>query len=159
MEGAEYHLSQQYDKALSCYQNALKGFIELRKTDDEISVLRHIAEIKGTLYDVTGSEEAYKQALSLSRQTGKSDVQMEILKELWKIGKTIGDVQQAQAYAASIDSLVGATSDLQTKYTYYNQKAMRQETWDNTALRSNGTCVEKILQSVQIQNPYQPTNI
>lgn len=122
LEGAEYHLSQQYDKALAGYQNALKGFIELRKTDDEISVLRHIAEIKGTFYDVIGSENAYKQALYLSRQTGKSDAQMEILKELWKIGKTIGDVQQAQAYAASIDSLVDATSDLQTKYTYYNQK-------------------------------------
>lgn len=122
LEGAEYHLSQQYDKALACYQNALKGFIELRKTDDEISVLRHIAEIKGTLYDVIGSENAYKQALHLSRQTGKSDAQMEILKGLWKIGKTIGDVQQTQAYAASIDSLVDATSDLQTKYTYYNQK-------------------------------------
>lgn len=121
-EGAEYHLSQQYDKALACYQNALKGFIELGKTDDEISVLRHIAEIKEILYDVTGSENAYKQALYLSRQTGKPDVQMEILKELWKIGKTIGDVQQAQAYAASIDSLVDATSDLQTKYNYYNQK-------------------------------------
>lgn len=122
IEAAEYHLSQQYDKALACYQNALKGFMELGKTNDEISVLRHIAEIKGTLYDVIGSENAYKQALSLSRQTGKSDAQMEILKELWKIGKTIGDVQQAQAYAASIDSLVDATSDLQTKYTYYNQK-------------------------------------
>ena len=121
-EGAEYHLSQQYHKALACYQNALKGFIELRKTDDEISVLRHIAEIKGTLYDVIGSENAYKQALYLSRQTGKSDAQMKILKELWNIGKTIGDVQQAQAYAASIDSLVDATSDLKTKYTYYNQK-------------------------------------
>lgn len=121
-EAAEYHLSQQYDKALACYQNALKGFMELRKTDDEISVLRHIAEIKGTLYDGIGSENAYKQALYLSRQTGKSDAQMEILKELWKIGKTIGDVQQVQAYAASIDSLVDATSDLQTKYTYYNQK-------------------------------------
>lgn len=122
LEGAEYHLSQQYDKALACYQNALKGFMDLRKIDDEISVLRHIAEIKGTLYDVIGSEDAYKQALYLSRQTSKSDVQMEILKELWKVGKTIGDVQQAQAYAASIDSLVDATSDLQTKYTYYNQK-------------------------------------
>ena len=121
-EGAKYHLSQQYDKALACYQKALKGFIELRKTDDEISVLRHIAEIKGTLYDVIGSENAYKQALYLSRQTGKSDALMEILKELWKKRKTIGDVQQAQAYAASIDSLVDATSDLQTKYTYYNQK-------------------------------------
>ena len=122
LEGAEYHLSQQYDKALACYQNALKGFMELRKIDDEISVLRHIAEIKGTLYDVISSENAYKQALYLSRQTGKSDAQMEILKELWNIGKTIGDVQLAQAYAASIDSLVDATSDLQTKYTYYNQK-------------------------------------
>lgn len=122
LEGAECHLSQQYDKALACYQNALKGFIELRKTDDEISVLRHVAEIKGTLYDVIGSENAYKQALYLSRQTGKSNAQMEILKELWNIGKTIGDVQQAQAYAASIDSLVDATSDLQTKYTYYSQK-------------------------------------
>lgn len=122
LEGAEYHLSQLYDKALACYQNALKGFIELRKTDDEISVLRHIAEIKGTFYDVIGSVNAYKQALYLSRQTGKSDAQMENLKELWKIGKIIGDVQQAQAYAASIDSLVDATSDLQTKYTYYNQK-------------------------------------
>ena len=122
LEGAEYHLSQQYDKALTCYQNALKGFIELRKTDDEISVLRHIAEIKGTLYDVTGSEEAYKQALYLAKQYGKPDVQMEILKELWNIGNTIGNVQQVQTYAASIDSLVDATSDLQVKYTYYNQK-------------------------------------
>lgn len=121
-EGAKYHLSQQYDKALACYQKALKGFMELGKTNDEISVLRHIAEIKGTLYDVIGSENAYKQALSLSRQTGKSDVQMEILKELWNIGKTTGNVQLAQAYAASIDSLVDATSDLQTKFTYYNQK-------------------------------------
>ena len=122
LEGAEYHLSQQYDKALTCYQNALKGFIELRKTDDEISVLRHIAEIKGTRYDVTGSEEAYKQALYLAKQYGKPDVQMEILKELWNIGNTIGNVQQVQTYAASIDSLVDATSDLQAKYTYYNQK-------------------------------------
>lgn len=121
-EAAEYHLSQQYDKALTCYQNALKGYIELGKTDDEISVLRHIAEIKGGLYDVAGSEDAYKQALSLSRLIGKSDVQMEILKELWNIGNTIGNVQQAQNYAVSIDSLVDATSDLQTKYTYYNQK-------------------------------------
>lgn len=121
-EAAEYHLSQQYDKALECYQNALKDFIELGKTDDEVSVLQHIAEIKGILYDVAGSEDAYKQALSLSRQTGKPNVQMKILKELWNVGNTIGNVQQAQTYAASIDSLVDATSDLQTKYTYYNQK-------------------------------------
>lgn len=121
-EAVEYHLSQQYDKALACYQNALKGFIELRKTDDEISVLRHIAEIKGTLYDVAGSEDAYKQALALAKQIGKTNVQMEILKGLWNLGNTIGNIQQAQTYAASIDSLVDVTADLQTKFTYYNQK-------------------------------------
>ena len=121
-EAAEYHLSQQYDKALACYQNALKGFMELGKTNDEISVLRHIAEIKGTLYDVIGSENAYKQALYLAKQHGKPDVQMEILKELWNIGNTLSNVQQVQAYAASMDSLVEATYDLQTKYNYYNQK-------------------------------------
>ena len=121
-EGAEYQLSQQYDKALTCYQNALKGYQKLGKTKDEISVLRHIAEIKGTLYDVAGSEDAYKQALVLAKQIGKTDIQMEILKELWKLGNRIGNVQQAQTYAASIDSLVDVTADLQTKYTYYNQK-------------------------------------
>lgn len=121
-EGIENHQRQMYDEALACYQNALKGFQEQRRVTDEISVLKQIATIKGLLYDVVGSEDAYKKALYLSRQTGKSDALMEILKELWKIGKTIGDVQQAQAYAASIDSLVDATSDLQTKYTYYNQK-------------------------------------
>lgn len=121
-EGAEYYLSQQYDKALTCYQNALKGYRKLGKTKDEISVLRHIAEIKGILYDVAGSDAAYKQALVLAKQIGKTDVQMEILKELWKLGNRIGNVQQAQTYAASIDSLVDVTADLQTKYTYYNQK-------------------------------------
>ena len=121
-EGAEYHLSQQYDKALICYQNALNGFQELGKTDDIVSVLQHIAEIKEKLYDVVGSEIAYKQALSLARQTGKPDVQMAILKELYYLGKTIGNVQQVQTYTASMDSLMDASADLQTKYTYYNQK-------------------------------------
>lgn len=121
-EGAEYHLSQQYDKALICYQNALNGFQELGKTDDMVSVLQHIAEIKEKCYDVVGSETAYKQALSLARQTGKPDVQMAILKELYYLGKTIGNVQQVQTYTASMDSLMDASADLQTKYTYYNQK-------------------------------------
>lgn len=121
-EGVDYHLSQQYDKALTCYQNALKGYQKLGKTKDEVSVLKHIAEIKGTLYDVAGSEEAYKQALALAKQIGKTNVQMEILKGLWNLVNTIGNVQQAQTYAASIDSLVDVTADLQTKFTYYNQK-------------------------------------
>ena len=39
-DGAKYRLSQQYDKALTCYQKALKGYRKLGKTKDEISVLR-----------------------------------------------------------------------------------------------------------------------
>ena len=121
-EGIENHQRQMYDEALACYQNALKGFQEQRRVTDEISVLKQIATIKGLLYDVVGSEDAYKKALYLAKQYGKPNVQMEILKDLWNIGNTIGNVQQVQTYAASIDSLVDATSDLQTKYTYYNQK-------------------------------------
>ena len=121
-EGIENHQRQMYDEALACYQNALKGFQEQRKVTDEISVLKQIATIKGLLYDVVGSEDAYKKALYLAKQYGKSDVQMEILKELWYRRKTIGDVRQAQIYSASMDSLVEATYDLQTKYNYYNQK-------------------------------------
>lgn len=121
-EGIENHQRQMYDEALACYQNALKGFQEQRRVTDEISVLKQIATIRGLLYDVVGSEDAYKKALYLAKQYGKPDVQMEILKDLWNIGNTIGNVQQVQTYAASIDSLVDATSDLQTKYTYYNQK-------------------------------------
>lgn len=111
-----------YDEALACYQNALKGFQEQRRVTDEIFVLKQIATIKGLLYDVVGSEDAYKQALYLAKQYGKPDVQMEILKELWYRRKTIGDVRQAQIYSASMDSLVEATYDLQTKYNCYNQK-------------------------------------
>lgn len=121
-EGIENHQRQMLDEALACYQNALKGFQEQRRVTDEISVLKQIATIKGLLYDVVGSEDAYKQALYLAKQYGKPDVQMEILKELWNIGNTIGNVQQVQTYAASMDSLVEATYDLQTKYNYYNQK-------------------------------------
>ena len=121
-EAAEHHLAKSYDKALACYQNAMEGYQKLGKTDDEVSVLQHIAEIKASLYDGAGSEEAYKQAFALASQTGKTNVQMGVLRELWKIGKNIGDVRQAQVYAASMDSLVEATADLPTKYTYYNQK-------------------------------------
>ncbi len=121
-EGAEYHLSQMYDKALPCYQNALKGFQELGRMNDEIAVLKQIAAVKEALYDVDGSAEAYIQALSLARQTGKYDVQMQILRELWNIGKTTGDLQMARTYSNSMDSLVETGSDSMAKYYYYNQK-------------------------------------
>ena len=121
-EATEHHLAKHFDRALACYQIALEGFQRLGKTDNEVSTLQHIAEIKASLYDVAGSEEAYKQALALARQTGKADVQMGVLRELCNICRTIGDVRQAQAHAASMDSLMDATADLQTRFGYYNQK-------------------------------------
>lgn len=121
-EGAEYQISQKYDKALACFQHALKGFHELGKTKNEISVLKQIAVAKEGLWDMAGSEDAYKQALSLAKQIGKADVQMGILRELWALEKSKGDVRQTQVYAASMDSLIERSSDVQTKYNYYNQK-------------------------------------
>lgn len=68
-EAMEHHLAKHFDRALACYKIALEGFQRLGKTDNEVSTLQHIAEIKASLYDVAGSEEAYKQALALARQT------------------------------------------------------------------------------------------
>lgn len=121
-EGAECLISQKYDKALACFQHALKGFHELGKTKNEISVLKQIAVAKEGLWDMVGSEDAYKQALSLAKQIDKADAQMEILRELWALEKSKGDVRQTQIYAASMDSLIERSSDVQTKYSYYNQK-------------------------------------
>ena len=121
-EGVNHHLAQEYDEALECYQHAIYGYRELKNIKNELSVLKQIAAAKMACYDVFGSEETYHQALSLSKKIGDAGAQMDILKELWKIRNTIGDVQLAQKYAANMDSLIEATSDLQIKYSYYNQK-------------------------------------
>lgn len=121
-EGAEYELAQNFCDALRCYEFALKGYHELGKTKDELSMLQHVAYAKKSLYDFDGSVSAYKQALSMAKTRGDVGVQKKVLWKLRELENSIGNVKQAQAYAASIDSLSEVTSDLQVKYEYYNQK-------------------------------------
>lgn len=122
LEGASHHLSQEYRQAFTCYSHALKGYRQLGKSNQVTTVLMHMAEVEGALTDVAGAERTFKEALSLAKQSNQTNAHLQILKELWKIRNSMGDVRQAQIYAASMDSLVETTSDIKTKHNYYNQK-------------------------------------
>lgn len=122
LEGAQYSTMQKHEKALEAYNMALTGFRELGKQAEIIASLKRIASAKYNLYDITGSEKAYNEALALSRKEGDSSSQMEILQELWNQSSAIGNWEQANVYTTRMDSLNEVTADVETKFTYYNKK-------------------------------------
>ena len=121
-EGMVCAMSKQYQEALNCYQNSLLGFQKVGNVANEISVLKGIASVKNHLYDWKGSAEAYKQALTLARNTNKTTVQMEVLGELKNLEDAIGDTRQSHVYSAQMDSLVERSDSAQLKFNYYLQK-------------------------------------
>ena len=121
-EGTGYFVTQKYEEALKVFDTALAGFQELGKVKDIISTLKAIASTKYQLCDIKGADKAYHEALMLVRKTNDTSNQMEILQNLWNQNYSVGNLEQAKLYAASMDSLVENTSDPKAKYTYYNKK-------------------------------------
>lgn len=121
-EAADYFLMQKYEEALKAYNKALVGFQEIGQEKDVVSTLKWMASAKYQLYDIKGSNKAYNDALILSRKTGDTSTQMEILQDLWFQCSAVGDLEQAREYAAGMDSLMETTSDSIAKFTYYNKK-------------------------------------
>lgn len=121
-EGIDYSLMQKHKEALEAYDKALLGYQELGKEKEVISALKGIASAKYHLYDITGSNKAYNEALTLSRKIGNASTQMDILQELWYQSSTADNIEKAKVYAASMDSLMEVTSDSLAKFTYYNKK-------------------------------------
>lgn len=121
-EGMNYSLMQKHKEALEAYDKALVGFQKLGKEKEIISTLKGIAFAKYYLYDIKGSNKAYNEALTLSRKTGDTSTQMDMLQELWHQSSAVGNLEQAKIYAASMDSLVEITSNPLAKFTYYNKK-------------------------------------
>lgn len=122
LEGVDCSLMQKHKEALEAYDKALDGYQELGKENDVISTLKGIASAKYHLYDIKGSNKAYNDALTLSRKTGNTSTQMDILQELWYQSSIAGNIEKVKAYAASMDSLMEVTSDSLAKFTYYNKK-------------------------------------
>ena len=121
-EGVQYSTIQKYEKALVAYHKALTGFRELDKIPEIVSTLKGIASAKYHLYDIIGATKVYKEALVLSEAAGDVLAQMDILQELWNQSSAIGNLEQANVYAARMDSLNEVTSDVEVRFTYYNKK-------------------------------------
>lgn len=126
-DGASYFISAEYDKALTCFRNAYEGYMKLDKHVDAVKCLREMAGCQRWLYDFSGAVDALKSGLTLAEKAGLDDVQMECLKDLWTIYDVVGDVRQTLACGERMDSLVEASSDLKTKFAYYNQKGKEAE--------------------------------
>ena len=121
-EGMRYAYMQKHEEALEAYNKALAGFRELGKKTEEVSTLKEIASAKYYLYDFVGADKTYNEALTLAGKIGKASAQMEILKELWSQSTAVGNLEQAKAYAASMDSITEVSTDKKVRFTYYNKK-------------------------------------
>lgn len=121
-EGAQCAMAQSYDEALSSYENALNGYRKLGKVSEEVDVLFGMALVKGHLCRFEEAKHIYNQAFTLASQTGKVNRQMEILRELWSLGNTTGDMKLIRSTSAFMDSLMEEVGDVKMKFAYYHQK-------------------------------------
>ena len=122
LEGVEYFTLQKFEEALNAYDKALEGFRELDREKDVVSTMRWIASAKYHLCDIKGADKTYHEALMLARNIDDTSTQMEILQEMWYQNYSVGNLEQAKLYAASMDSLMENTSETNARYTYYIKK-------------------------------------
>lgn len=52
--------------------------------------------------------------------------QMDVLRELWSLGNSTGDMKLIRSASASMDSLVEKAGDVKMKFAYYHQKVTRR---------------------------------
>lgn len=121
-EGTQHQIGQQYDEALSCIEEARKGFHEIGDSKDELDALCQIGSIKNFTYDALGAQEAYQQAESLARSSGNDVKLISILRELRNISKQIGNTELSTRLDIEMDSLIAQSGDGKVKFEYYNYK-------------------------------------
>ena len=100
----------------------MKGYRELGKVSEEIDVLAGIAYVKSHLCKFDEAKHIYSQAFALASRNGKVNKQMEILREMWLLGNTTGDMTLIRSTSVSMDSLIETTGDVKMKCAYYHQK-------------------------------------
>lgn len=128
-EGSVYYRNQDYDKTKECARRGVEVFRKTGKVSDEIATLNLLADAYYYQYDLSSAMETYRYALSQAKEAGETDLQMNVLSDIWRLCNLIGDVQMAQECNVAMDSLAEQTTDEVSKMTYYNlqaEKAMRQ---------------------------------
>lgn len=131
-EGSVYYRKQDYDKTKECARRGVEVFRKTGKVSDEIATLNLLADAYYYQYDLSSAMETYRYALSQAKEAGETDLQMNVLSDIWRLCNLIGDVQMAQGCNVAMDSLAEQTTDEVSKMTYYNlqaEKAMRQENY------------------------------
>ncbi len=131
-EGSVYYRKQDYDKTKECARRGVEVFRKTGKVSNEIATLNLLADAYYYQYDLSSAMETYRYALSQAKEAGETDLQMNVLSDIWRLCNLIGDVQMAQECNVAMDSLAEQTTDEVSKMTYYNlqaEKAMRQENY------------------------------
>ncbi len=118
-EGAYYLLEQSYVPALACMEKAQDGYHKIGATKDEIDALCQIGTIKNHLYDINGATETYQQACELAVAIKDDGMQMEILRELYKLKECLGDNEQTLMISLKMDSLAETTENNEVRFEYY----------------------------------------
>ncbi len=130
-EGMVYQLHQQYEKALPCAEEALRGFHALGEIKNEIDVICQLGNIKYAMFDICGALEEYQKASELAKGSIYDTKRMSILKEQRRLSNLIGNSEVAFKVAMQIDSLVALTDDKKIKFEYYSYKGSEAKNIEN----------------------------
>lgn len=128
-EGSAYFRKMDFEKAKEHARRAVEVYRKIGKVSEEITTQDLLADAYYYQYDLTGAMETYRYALSRAKEAGETDLQMNILGDIWKMCNLVGDVQMAQECSVALDSLAEQTTDEVSKMKYYNlqsEKALRQ---------------------------------
>lgn len=118
IEGALHFISEKYDDALVCYENALKEYKEQGQTSNEIYVIKEIASIYSHIDQISKSIEYYEQALALIQTIHADDKQMEVAAQLYRLADNVGNMEKKSYYSQMMDKLYATTKNIDAIFEY-----------------------------------------
>lgn len=105
-EGARYMISQQYDKAYLCMENAHNGFREIGDVKNEADVLCNMAVIKGHQDEYISVLELYDEAYARVTTVQDWNLMANIRHEQREIYRKLGDRNHVAIATQAIDTLL-----------------------------------------------------
>ena len=121
-EGAHYEINQNYEKSIALYLKALSGFKLIKDDKNIIITQKAAAGLYAQMFDFNSAKENYLQALALARKCNNESQQIGILRNLWKLGNDVEDVELAHQCSSEIDTLMSNSTDSKNIFDYCIQK-------------------------------------
>lgn len=121
-EGTISQIQQKYEEALTCLEEARKGFRELGDAKNELDATCQMGDINAALYDTFEALELYNNAEGIARIAGYEEDLLKILKEQQRLCKMIGDSERQFRLTMQMDSLVAVTDNEKVRLAHYNYR-------------------------------------